>query len=84
MVMGKVRISVVLAAYNGENYIREQMDSILANLSERDEILVSDDGSTDDTVKILREYENGRVPVRILKGPGQALSCQREVPSGKP
>lgn len=71
--MGKVRISVVLAAYNGENYIREQMDSILANLSERDEILISDDGSTDDTVKILREYENGRVPVRILKGPGQGI-----------
>ena len=47
--MGKVRISVALASYNGEKYIREQLDSILANLSGEDEIVVSDDGSCDNT-----------------------------------
>ncbi|MCM1257806.1 MAG: glycosyltransferase family 2 protein [Roseburia sp.] len=71
--MGKVRISVALASYNGENYIREQMDSILANLSGEDEIVVSDDGSKDCTLEILKEYEEGRVPVKVLKGPGKGI-----------
>lgn len=71
--MGKVRISVALASYNGENYIGEQMDSILANLTETDEVVVSDDGSKDRTMEILRGYENGRIPVRVLKGPGLGI-----------
>lgn len=71
--MGKVRISVALASYNGENYIREQMDSILSNLTEMDEVVVSDDGSKDQTLEILREYEKGRIPVKVLKGPGLGI-----------
>jgi len=71
--MGKVRISVALASYNGENYIREQLDSILANLSGEDEIVVSDDGSWDNTLEILKEYQKGEIPLKILKGPGEGI-----------
>lgn len=71
--MGKVRVSVALAAYNGERYIREQIESILANLTQEDEIVVSDDGSTDNTLAILKEYEKGKIPVTILKGPGKGI-----------
>ena len=42
-------ISVCVATYNGEKFIREQIDSILCQLSSDDEIIVSDDGSTDGT-----------------------------------
>lgn len=49
-------VSVVMATYNGEKYIREQMDSILAQTYPFTEIIVQDDCSTDHTVDILREY----------------------------
>ncbi|WP_279627937.1 glycosyltransferase family 2 protein [Leptospira brenneri] len=50
------KISVCMATYNGEKYITEQLNSILTQLSENDEIIVSDDSSTDGTVKILQEF----------------------------
>ena len=51
-------ISIVLATYNGEKYLREQIDSVLAQTLMPDEIIVSDDGSTDGTWDILEEYKN--------------------------
>ena len=49
-------ISVSVATYNGEKYIEEQLDSILNNICSDDEIVVSDDGSNDNTLNILNEY----------------------------
>ncbi len=57
-------ISVCVATYNGEKYLKEQLDSILMQLSEDDEVIVSDDGSTDSTLEILAEYGER---VKILK-----------------
>lgn len=51
-----VKISVVMATYNGEKYIREQLDSILSQDYPMLEVIISDDGSTDDTIKIVSEY----------------------------
>jgi glycosyltransferase involved in cell wall biosynthesis len=51
-------ISVVLATYNGEKFIREQIDSILAQTLLPDEIIVSDDYSTDRTWEILEAYQS--------------------------
>jgi glycosyltransferase involved in cell wall biosynthesis len=56
-------ISVCVATYNGEKYIKEQLDSILIQISEIDEILISDDGSTDDTIAILESYKDIRIKV---------------------
>lgn len=49
--------SVALCTYNGEKYIREQLDSILTQDSPVDEIVICDDGSTDGTAAILQDYE---------------------------
>ena len=49
-------ITVLVAAYNGEAYIREQMDSILAQSQGGIHIVVSDDCSSDRTPEILEEY----------------------------
>lgn len=49
-------ISVCIATYNGEKYLAEQLDSILLQVSEEDELIISDDGSTDHTLEILRTY----------------------------
>ena len=47
-------ISVCIASYNGARYIREQIESIVAQLDDNDEIIVCDDHSTDDTVAIVK------------------------------
>ncbi|WP_305209499.1 glycosyltransferase, partial [Dubosiella newyorkensis] len=46
-------ISVAMATYNGENYISEQIDSIINQTRKVDEIVIVDDHSTDQTVPIL-------------------------------
>ncbi len=66
-----IRVSVVMATYNGEKYIRQQLESILKNLTEEDELIVTDDGSSDQTVSILKEYTG--VPIRYLTGPGKGV-----------
>lgn len=50
-------VSVAVTTYNGERYIREQLDSIVNQTYKNIEIIVCDDCSTDDTLKILKEYE---------------------------
>lgn len=54
-------ISVCMATYNGRKYLKEQLDSILSQLGPDDEVIVSDDGSTDGTESLIREYEDERI-----------------------
>ncbi|BDZ31336.1 glycosyltransferase [Lactiplantibacillus sp. WILCCON 0030] len=54
-------ISVCLATYNGERYIKEQLQSILKQLAQKDEIIVVDDVSTDHTVSIIQQLNDSRV-----------------------
>lgn len=51
-----MKTSVALCTYNGEKYIAEQLDSILKQSIAVDEIIVCDDGSTDETMNILHKY----------------------------
>ncbi|WP_415980146.1 glycosyltransferase [Faecalicoccus pleomorphus] len=51
-------ITVVLATYNGEKYLRDQLDSLLRQKGVHVKILVRDDGSKDGTIAILDEYQN--------------------------
>lgn len=60
-------ISVCVATYNGEKFIKEQIESILCQLSSDDEIIVSDDGSTDGTIVIINCIGDKRI--RIIEGP---------------
>lgn len=50
------RVSIVLATYNGERYLKEQLDSIIQQMLEPDELIISDDGSTDKTFDIIKSY----------------------------
>jgi glycosyltransferase involved in cell wall biosynthesis len=54
-------ISVCMATKNGELFIREQIDSILTQLNNTDELIVSDDCSEDRTVSIIESYADKRI-----------------------
>lgn len=59
-------ISVCIATFNGEDYIKRQLSSILPQLSADDEVVIADDGSTDKTLDIIRSFEDARI--RIIDG----------------
>jgi glycosyltransferase involved in cell wall biosynthesis len=59
-------VSVVLGTYNGATYLREQLDSVLAQTWTSLEIITIDDGSTDATVSILQEYAARDPRIRIV------------------
>lgn len=69
-------ISVCMATYNGEKYIREQVSSILQQLGENDELIVSDDGSTDSTLQELTVFNDSRI--KVFDGPHKGLTYNFE------
>ena len=54
-------ISVCIATHNGECFIRHQIDSILEQLGPEDELVISDDGSTDNTLDIIDSCRDKRI-----------------------
>ena len=56
-------ISVCIPTYNGEKFLKPQVDSVLLQLSQDDEIIVSDDGSSDNTIEILESYKDRRIKI---------------------
>lgn len=64
-----MKISVCIATYNGEKFVFEQIDSILKQITQNDEIIVSDDGSTDQTVEVIKSFNDNRI--KILKNTGK-------------
>ena len=52
------RVQIFLATYNGESFLRGQLDSIVNQEYKSWELLIHDDGSIDNTIQILNEYEN--------------------------
>ena len=51
-----IKISVIIPVYNEESYLNQCLDSILAQTLQEIEILCIDDGSTDRSLEILRDY----------------------------
>lgn len=69
----QVRCSVVMATYNGELYIEEQIDSVLKNLDEDDELIISDDGSSDGTRAIVHSYIEKDSRIQLVDGPQKGV-----------
>lgn len=66
-----MRISIALCTYNSEKYIADQIQSLLNQTRLPDEIVISDDGSTDQTLKIIRSFsKNSKVKITIIESPG--------------
>lgn len=60
-------ISVCIATHNGEKYIKKQLESILSQLDFSDEIVISDDGSTDQTINLIQSLEDKRIKIFTYK-----------------
>ncbi len=66
-------VSIVLPVYNGEDYVRESIDSVLAQTYERFELIVVDDGSSDRTPQILADYAARDPRIRVITQKNQKL-----------
>ena len=79
MLSNSPRISVCIATFNGEKYIGQQLDSICEQLSACDEIIISDDGSTDGTLDVVRDSHNFENALMHAEGEIIFLSDQDDV-----
>lgn len=70
----KIRVSVIMTTYNGDRFVKEQVLSILKNLEENDELLISDDGSSDNTIPLLCELQNDDKRIKVFHGPRKGLN----------
>jgi glycosyltransferase involved in cell wall biosynthesis len=70
-----MRVSVVMAAYNAQKYIREAIESILSQKFEEFEFLIVNDGSTDSTKEILEQYNDPRI--QVFHQPNQGCAAAR-------
>ena len=62
-------VSIILPIYNGEKYMRQSIDSVIAQTYTNWELLIIDDGSTDRTAEIAKEYEEKDARISYHKNP---------------
>lgn len=72
----QMKVAILLSTYNGERFLVEQLDSLLAQTHRDWIIYASDDGSIDSTLAILREYQQrvGEERFFIFNGPRQGFA----------
>ncbi|MGV2939586.1 glycosyltransferase [Mesobacillus sp. LC4] len=62
-----MNISVAMATYNGEKFILDQVNSIIKQLNSNDEIIICDDGSVDNTVKIIEDLMRTEKRIKLFR-----------------
>lgn len=72
--LSNVKVAVLLAAYNGVEHIAEQIASIVSQTHLNTHLYISDDGSTDNTVDVVKEYQS-RYPGRITLFKSNSQGC---------
>ena len=68
------KISVILITYNHEKYIAESVNSILLQTYSDFELIIVDDGSSDNTLKIIQEYDDTRIRVIEQENSGPSIA----------
>lgn len=66
------KVQILLATYNGSEFIGEQLASLVEQTFTDFELLVSDDGSSDDTLQIVHSFSD-RLPIRVLGKPATVV-----------
>ena len=52
-----MKVCVLLSSYNGEKYLKEQIESIINQKGVEVDLYIRDDGSTDSTIQIVKDYQ---------------------------
>ena len=74
-------VSVVMCTYNGEKFLREQLDSIVQQSYPIHELLIQDDQSKDRTTEIIKEYQARYPFIRLRINEKNTWLCSRYMPS---
>lgn len=75
MIINKSTIAVLLATYNGEKFIREQLDSLLSQSFTDWTLYIRDDQSTDNTIPIINEYCKKSDKIVLIENDGEKLGA---------
>lgn len=71
-----VKVSIIIPAFNGDRYIEEAIGSILAQTYQDYEIILVDDGSTDNTCQVVQQYGKG---IKYLRQTNQGVAASRNL-----
>ena len=69
-----IKLSIIIAVYNVEKYIKKCLDSVIKQQGNDIEILIVDDGSTDKSLEICKEYQNKDQRIKIIHQENKGLS----------
>lgn len=75
--MYNIKVSVIIPVYNAEKYLRQCLDSVINQTLKEIEIICVDDGSTDNSLEILKEYEEKDERVQIIQQKNQFAGVAR-------
>lgn len=78
--MQEPKVNIVLATYNGEKFIKNQLDSLINQTYENIDIYIRDDGSKDHTVEVIQEYiaqNTSKKRIILLDNGGINLRCPK-------
>jgi glycosyltransferase involved in cell wall biosynthesis len=81
----EVLISVIMSVYNGEKYLSEAIDSVLIQTFKNFEFIIVNDGSTDDSLDLIKTYSDSRIKIIDQKNTGlsKALNNGIKIAQGK-
>src|SRR5665213_449332 len=72
-----MKISIITPTYNGERFLRETIESVLAQVFTDWEYLIVDDGSIDQSIEIAKEYASKDKRIRLLTKPNGGVASAR-------
>ena len=74
-----IKISVIIPVYNAEKYLRECLDSVIEQTLQEIEIICVDDGSTDNSLAILKEYTQKDERLKIIEQANRGAGAARNL-----
>lgn len=74
-----VKVSVIIPAYNVDKYIRQSIESIVSQTLKEIEIIVVNDGSTDDSLSIIKQIAQNDSRIQIISTPNNGQSIARNL-----
>ena len=66
--MGDKKFAILISTYNGEKYLKEQIDSLLNQTYKNIDIYIRDDASKDNTIKIIEDYMKNNDNIKLIRG----------------